>query len=122
MKREKDSPMFLCSTRAYHKNLAIHKKKSQNLANLREGRVKGEEGFQVFLHLSLVFHILGALVGSLPFVKFFVSKVLQDDLSMIPRVDPQAIFAMLSFCYAQEPSYLQHIVFPSLSTLQHHTN
>jgi hypothetical protein len=28
--------------------------------------------------------------------------------------NPQAAFVMLSFCYAQNPSYLLHIVFPFL--------
>jgi hypothetical protein len=36
-------------------------------------------------------------------------------------IDSQVAFAMLSLCYAQQPSYLQHIVFPSLGILQHYT-
>jgi len=36
-------------------------------------------------------------------------------------VDFQVAFVMFSFCYAQWPSYLQHIIFPSLNILQHYT-
>jgi hypothetical protein len=30
-------------------------------------------------------------------------------------------YVMISLCYAQQPCYLQHIVFPSLGLLQHYT-
>jgi hypothetical protein len=33
----------------------------------------------------------------------------------------QAIFAILSFCYAQWPNDLQHTIFPSLGILQRYT-
>jgi hypothetical protein len=36
-------------------------------------------------------------------------------------IDFQITFVMFSLCYAQRPSYLQHIVFPSLCILQHYT-
>jgi hypothetical protein len=36
-------------------------------------------------------------------------------------IDPQIIFAMLSFCYAQWPNYLHHTIFPSPSILQRYT-
>jgi hypothetical protein len=36
-------------------------------------------------------------------------------------VNPQVTFIMFSFCYAQQLSYLKHIVFPSLGILQHYT-
>jgi hypothetical protein len=36
-------------------------------------------------------------------------------------VNLQATFAMLLFCYAKWLIYLQHIIFPSLSILQHYT-
>jgi len=32
----------------------------------------------------------------------------------------QVAFAMFSFCYAQQPSYLQHTIFPAPSILQHY--
>jgi hypothetical protein len=35
--------------------------------------------------------------------------------------DPPIAFAMFSFCYAQWPSYLQCIIFPSPSILQCYT-
>ncbi len=63
-------------------------------------------------------------MGFLPFVESFVSKALQKDLNKITNlpmpVDLQAAFVMLSLCYAQQPSYLHHIVFPSPCILQHY--
>jgi len=35
-------------------------------------------------------------------------------VSLPMLANPQETFAMLSFCYAQHPSYLLHIVFPFL--------
>jgi len=71
------------------------------------------------------FYILSVLVGSLPFVESFVSKVFQEDLNTIINllmlVDLQTTFAMLSFCYAQQPSYLHCIIFLSPNILQRYT-
>jgi len=70
-----------------------------------------------FLTLKSSFHILGVLVDFLPFVKSFMSKVLQEDFNMIANlpmlVDSQTTFAMFSLCYAQRPNYLQCIIFLS---------
>ncbi len=64
-------------------------------------------------------------MGSLPFVESFLLKVFQKDLntiiSLIMLTNPQATFAMFSFCYAQRLNYLQYIVFPSLGILQRYT-
>jgi len=44
-------------------------------------------------------------VGSLPFMESFVLGVLQEDfdtiVSFLMLIDPQVVFVMLSFCYAQ---------------------
>jgi DNA phosphorothioation-dependent restriction protein DptG len=46
----------------------------------------------------------------LPFVESFVPEVFQEDLNIIANllmlIDFHAAFAMFSFCYAQQPSYL----------------
>jgi hypothetical protein len=64
-------------------------------------------------------------VGFLPFVKSFVLEVFQEDFNMITSLSMftnlQITFVMFSLCYAQWPSYLQRIVFPSLCILQHST-
>jgi len=64
-------------------------------------------------------------MGFLPFLESFVSKVLQEDFNTIFNlpmlVDLQAAFVMLSLCYAQQPSYLQHTIFPPPCILQHYT-
>jgi hypothetical protein len=56
-------------------------------------------------------------VDFLPFVKSFILEALQEDFNMIANlpmlVDSQTTFAMFSLCYAQRPSYLQCIIFPS---------
>jgi hypothetical protein len=57
-----------------------------------------------FLTFEFGFHILGALMGSFPFVESFVLEVLQEEFNIIVSLpmfaDPQTAFAMLSFCYA----------------------
>ncbi len=64
-------------------------------------------------------------MGSKSFVELFVAKVIHEDLRMIfsllMLVDFQVTFAMLLLCYAQHPSYLLCILFPSLGILQHYT-
>ncbi len=56
-----------------------------------------------FFALEFGFRILGVLMGSLPFVESFVSKVHQEDFSLIVSlpmfVDLQVVFAMYLLCY-----------------------
>ncbi len=63
-------------------------------------------------------------MGSKSFIEYFVAKVFHEDFGMIFNffmfIDFQTTFAMLSLCYAQPPSYLICIMFPSLSILQHY--
>ncbi len=70
-----------------------------------------------FLTLKSSFRILSVSVDFLPFVKSFILEALQEDFNMIANlpmlVDSQTTFAMFSLCYAQRPSYLQCIIFPS---------
>jgi hypothetical protein len=76
-----------------------------------------------FFALDSSFYILGALVGSTSFVELFVPEALHEDLGTIfslPMfVNPRVAFAMLLLCYAQCPSYLLHIMFPS-PNISHH--
>jgi len=57
-----------------------------------------------FLTLESIIRILGAPMGSLPFVESFVSKAFQKDLDMIISLlmfaDPHATFVMFSLCSA----------------------
>ncbi len=55
--------------------------------------------------------------GSLPFVESFISKAFWEDIntvsSLFMLVNPHVAFVMISFYYAQQLGYLQHIVFPT---------
>jgi hypothetical protein len=57
-----------------------------------------------FLTHEFRLHILGVPMDLFPFVVSFVSKAFKKDFNMIISLpmfaDPQATFAMLSFCYA----------------------
>ncbi len=57
-----------------------------------------------FLIPDLDFCILGALMGFRSFIESFIVKVFHEDLETISNflmfVDPSAVFAMLSLCYA----------------------
>ncbi len=59
----------------------------------------------------------------MPFVESFVIKAFQENIiiSLPMFVNPHVVFAMLSFYYAQHPSYIFHIIFPFLNILQHYT-
>ncbi len=61
-------------------------------------------------------------MGSRSFVELFMAKALHEDLGTIfcfhVIANPHVIFVMLSLYYAQCPSYLLHIMFPSLGILQ----
>jgi len=57
-----------------------------------------------FFTPNLGFHILGALMGSTSFVESFEAEVFHENLttifSLFLLVDLQAVFGMLSLCYA----------------------
>jgi hypothetical protein len=57
-----------------------------------------------FLIPDPCFHILGAPMGSKPFVESFVAKALHEDLGTISSLpmlaNLQTIFAMFLLCYA----------------------
>jgi hypothetical protein len=67
------------------------------------------------------FPIFDVPMGSLSFMESFVLKSFQKDFNMISNLlmlaDLQVAFVILSFCYAQQLSYLQHTIFPSPSIL-----
>ncbi len=63
-------------------------------------------------------------MGSTSFVESFMVEVLHEDLgtifSFLLLIDYHVAFVMFLLCYAERPCYLFHILFPSLSILQHY--
>ncbi len=70
-----------------------------------------------FLTLDSSFHILGAPIKSISFVKSFVVEALHEDFGMISILP---MFVIFSLCYVQRSGYLLRTMFPSPSILQHY--